>query len=390
MKTKSISPKIKNLFSLTEKKRYCLAVYSFVTMLLFVNCGLIKITSKKDDSDLIKFLIGARTTTLGSTNAANNSSKAVVTTVAGMAGSSGTNDATGSSARFNRPNGIAIDSSGNLYIADQYNNSIRKITSGGVVTTLAGSTSGSSGNLNGVGTAARFDYPIGVAVDSSGNVFVSEQFNNCIRKITSAGIVTTLAGSTSGISGNIDGTGSAARFYSPQGITIDPSGNLYLTDYFNHNIRKVTNTGVVTTFAGSTNGFSGSNDATGTSARFNRPIGITIDSSGNLIVVESINNTIRKITPSGDVTTFLSLSSNSAVFDTAGNLYLASTFNHIKKISPTGVETIIAGSESGNSGVTDGIGTSARFDGILGIIIDSSGSLYVTDNFNHTIRKILP
>jgi sugar lactone lactonase YvrE len=150
-------------------------------------------------------------------------------------GSTGSANGTGTAASFNRPISVAVDSSGNVYVADSYNHSIRKITSGGVVTTLAGS--GSIGSTNGTGTAASFNYPLGVAVDSSGYLYVADTDNHLIRKITPAGVVTTLAGS--GSSGNANGSSTAASFNNPSGVDLDSSGNVYVGDRDNHLIRKI-------------------------------------------------------------------------------------------------------------------------------------------------------
>ena len=141
-----------------------------------------------------------------------------------------------------------MDGSGNVYVADTGNNTIRKITPAGVVSTLAG-MAGSSGSADGTGSAARFYYPFGVAVDGSGNVYVADTYNNTIRKITPAGVVSTLAG-TAGSSGSADGTGSAAQFYYPCGVAVDGSGNVYVADTDNYTIRKITPAGVVSTLAG--------------------------------------------------------------------------------------------------------------------------------------------
>ena len=217
----------------------------------------------------------------------------VVMTLAGTAGSNGSTDATGSAARFYVPYGIAVDSPGNVYVADFYNNTIRKITAAGVVTTLAG-TAGSNGSTDATGSAARFYVPRGVAVDSSGNVYVADTNNSTIRKITAAGVVTTLAG-LAGSNGSTDATGSAARFYNPFGVAVDSSGNVYVADFSNFTIRKITAVGVVTTLAGSA-GTTGSADGTGSAAGFNIPLGVALDSSGNVYVGDSGNFTIRKIT----------------------------------------------------------------------------------------------
>ena len=270
-----------------------------------------------------------------------------ISLLAGSIGGSGNVDGTGSAARFNYPTGVAVDASGNVFVGDLENHTIRKITSAGVVTTLAG-TAGSPGSSDGTGAAARFSGPFGVAVDASGNVFVADTSNNTIRKITSAGVVTTLAG-TAGSPGSSDGTGAAARFFSPTGVAVDASGNVFVADMSNHTIRKITSAGVVTTLAG-TAGFSGSSDGTGAAARFNYPRGVAVDASGNLYVADADNHTIRKITSVGVVTT------------------LAGT--------------------AGSDGSSNGTGAAASFNFPYGVAVDASGNVYVADTENHTIRKI--
>lgn len=325
----------------------------------------------------------------------------VVTTLAGSAGLVGNTNGTGSAARFNTPMGITVDSSGNLYVADYGGHTIRKITSGGVVSTLAG-TGGAFGSTNATGSSARFNNPQGVAVDSSGNVFVTDTGNVLIRKITSLGVVTTFAGTASS-TGSTDGTGAAARFNSLAGITIDTSGNLYIGDYGNRIVRKVTSAAVVTTLAG-TAGLTGGVDGTGSAALFYLPAGVAVSSSGDVYVVDQGNSNIRKITSSGVVTTFagsytagnsdgigvaarFSLPSSMAM-DSSKNLYVSDTGNNtIRKITPSGVVTTLAGL-AGSSGNANGTGSVARFNNPRGLVIDSLGNLFVSDYGNHTIRKI--
>ncbi len=186
---------------------------------------------------------------------------------------------------------MAVDSSGNVYVADNYNHTIRKITPAGVVTTLAG-LAGAFGNADGTNSVARFNTPFGVAVDGSGNVFVGDNGNSTIRKITPAGAVTTLAGLSANLGGD-DGTGSAARFEYPRGVAVDSSGNVYVADYYNYTIRKITSGGVVTTLAGLAQAY-GSDDGTGSAARFYFPQGVAVDSSGTVYVADTDTQSIRK------------------------------------------------------------------------------------------------
>jgi hypothetical protein len=324
------------------------------------------------------------------------SSGAIVTTLAGS-GSPDSVDGTGISASFKYPKGMAVDSSGNIYVTDYSSHKIRKITPAGVVTTLAGS--GSVGSADSTGISASFKTPFGIAVDSSGNVYVADSGNHKIRKITPAGVVTTLAGS--GFAGSTDSTGTSASFDFPSGVTVDSNGNVYVADSANHKIRKITPAGVVTTLAGS--GSVGSADGTGISASFKTPKGVALDSSGNVYVADTDNNKIRKITPAGVVTTLAGSgisgsnddTGTSASFknpsgvtlDSSGNVYVADTFSSkIRKITPAGVVTTLAG--SGDYKSTDGTGTSASFKYPQGIAVDSSGNFYVADTYAHKIRKI--
>ena len=242
-------------------------------------------------------------------------SAGAVTTMAGTAGSSGATDGTGAAARFSNPAGVAVDGSGSVYVADYANNTLRKITSAGAVTTIAGAAA-NSGSVDGTGASARFNGPSGVAVDGSGTVYVADQSNHVIRKITSGGVVTTLAG-TSGSIGSTDATGAAARFYGPYGLAVDGAGNVYVAELFNSTIRMITPAGAVTTVAG-TAGSSGSTDATGASARFTNPTGVAVDGAGNLYVADYSNQTIRKVTSAGVVTTLAGTAGSQGSADGTG------------------------------------------------------------------------
>jgi sugar lactone lactonase YvrE len=322
------------------------------------------------------------------------------TTVAGLAGLAGFADGQGTIALLNYPAGLAVDSAGNVYVADSGNHTIRRISASGLVTTLAG-TAGTFGSADGTGPAAQFGLPLGVAVDAAGNVYVSDSYFNTIRKITPAGVVTTLAGSA-GMAGHADGSGASALFYQPAGIGIDASGNIYVADSGNNTVRKVTSAGVVSTVAGLA-GTSGTANGTGPAARFNGPDALTSDSVGNLYVSDD-SNTIRTITPAGVVSAFVGVTGVSgssdgtganALFDQPaglaldpfGNLYVTDSFNDtIRMVTPAAIVTTLAGRVM-TEGSANGTGATALFDGPIGIGVDASGNLYVADTYNDLIRK---
>jgi len=323
-----------------------------------------------------------------------------VTTFAGSAGVVGSANGTGSAAGFYAPSGVAVDASGNVYVADSNNYTIRKITVAGEVSTLAGLV-GVAGSADGIGSEARFMGTYGVAVDASGNVYVAD--NHTIRKITAAGMVSTFAGAA-GVSGSTDGIGSAARFKSPTEVAVDAFGNVYVADYGNHTIRKITAAGVVSTLAGAA-GITGSADGIGTLARFKMPIGVAVDVSGNVYVADTDNHTIRKITAAGIVSTFAGMAGVSGntdgtgsaarfyattrvAVDVSGNVYVSDVGYHtIRKITAAGVVSSFAGFPA-VIGSSDGTGYAAHFNLPKGVAVDASGNVYVADTGNNTIRKI--
>ena len=322
------------------------------------------------------------------------------TTIAGTAGLAGFADGNGAIALLNVPIGIAMDPIGNLYVADSGNGTVRKIAASGTVTTFAG-TEGVTGSADGTGAAAQFGYLVGAAVDASGNLYVSDAQFNTIRKITPVGVVTTLAGSA-GTRGHADGAGTAAQFNQPNGLGVDAGGNVYVADSGNDTVRKITPAGVVTTLAG-TAGAAGHADGTGTAAQFNAPVGLTADSAGNVYVADA-NDTIRRITPAGVVSTLAGITgiagSNDGTgtgaqfnspaglaLDSAGNLYVADSANDvIRMVTPSGVVTTLAGRVLMQGGI-DGTGDTALFTTPLGVAVDGGGNLYVADSYSDTIRK---
>lgn len=263
------------------------------------------------------------------------------TTFAGSGGSTGSADGTGTAARFNDPSGLAIASDGTLSVTDTANATIRRITAAGVVTTLAGSPN-SRGNTDGTGSAATFRSPIGIARDASGNLYVADAQNHTIRRVTPAGAVTTFAGSA-GASGSVDGTSATARFNNPTGVAVDSSGNVYVADTTNNTIRRISTTGLVTTLAGVA-GISGSSDGAGANALFNQPTGLAVDASGNLYVSDTANSTVRRITPTGVVTTLAGLPTVAGLKDGQGS---NAWFNQPRDLALVGNELVVA--DTGNA-----------------------------------------
>jgi len=326
----------------------------------------------------------------------------VVSTLAGT-GTAGYQDSTvggGGQPQFNGPFAVALDAAGNVYVADRDNHRIRKITPEGVVSTLAGT--GTEGFVDGAGTSARFDLPSGVALDSSGNVYVADHGNHLIRKITPQGEVSTLAG-TAHKPGRTRGESTSAQFYYPADVATDSRGYVYVADYDNHMIRKITPEGFVSDFAGT--GTAGYVDGPGTRAQFNRPYSVATDSRGNVYVGDELNHRIRKITPEGVVDTLagtgtagsldhnIGLSAqfyypNDVATDSWGNVYVAEyRKNRIRKIWSMGAVSTFAG--TGTAGDENHIsGTSAQFNHPNGMAVDSRGNIYVADYLNHRIRKI--
>lgn len=320
----------------------------------------------------------------------------VVTTLAGLAGQPGSNDGTGSAAQFNQPQGLALDGSGNTYLADYNNHTIRKISPLGAVTTLAG-IPGVAGSADGPGNAATFAYPRGLAVDGAGNVLVADTGNHTLRQISPAGEVTTLAGSP-GVAGASDGPATEALFNEPTGLAVDGAGNLFVADTQNSVIRRVSPQGVVTTLAGSA-GNLGSADGTGSAASFAYPTGLGLDPQGNLLVADAGNNVIRKVSAGGVVTTLAGAPGNQGsadgtgsaasfyapqglAVDSEGNVYVADTYNDtIRKITANGIVTTIGGSP-GQAVHLDGTGLAARFNHPFGIAVDALGNLYISDAEN--------
>jgi len=296
---------------------------------------------------------------------------------------------TGTAASFNSPQGIAADAAGNLYVSDSFNHVIRKITAAGVVSTYAGT--GELGFSGGTNATAKFYSPQGVAIDASGNLYVADQGNNAIYKIT-ATTTTILAGG--GSSGATNGTGAEASFSAPQGIAVGAQGNVYVADRNNNMIRKVTSAGVVTTLAGS--GAADFINAAGTTAAFRRPVAVAVDVAGTLYVADQGNFAIRKVTQAGLVSTILG---NSVVapllnkpagiaVDAQNNMFITDQSGRILTITSANVLYTLAG-KAETSGFLDGSKSAALFSGPVGIAVNASKNIFVADYNNNRIRKLV-
>jgi sugar lactone lactonase YvrE len=316
-----------------------------------------------------------------------------VTTIAGQLGETGSDDGLGADARFFSPQGLAADEAGNLYIADSVNSTVRKLVlASNQVTTIAG-TAGQSGHLDGRGPAARFQSPAALALDGAGNLFVTDM-DNTIRKIVlGTGDVTTVAGQP-GVSGSQDGIGTAALFTQPQGLAADGAGHLYVADTENRTIRKIVlATGTVTTLAGSV-GVNETIDGIGSAAGFASPQGLALDGAGDLFVADYYGNKIRKVVLATAAVSSLPQSEqwqwpNFLAYDGAGHLFVTEGTRHtVFQVSlPTFEMTTIVGRPSSIGG-NDGVGAEARFNGPSGLASDNQGGVFVADTFWNTIRMV--
>ena len=342
---------------------------------------------------------------LNGANLPNNT----ISTVAGngTAGYSG-DGGWGTNAKLSSPYGAALDASGNLYIADRNNNRIRKVTTNGVITTVAGNGAAAYAGDGAAATKASLAGPAGVAFDAAGSLYIADQGNNRIRKMDTSGIITTVAGNgTMGCSGD-GGTATSASLDYPRGVALDSAGNLFVADLNNQRVRKVDANGVITTVAGNGNaGFSGDGGAA-TNASLFYPAGVALDAAGNLYIADEDNNRIRKVDAYGIISTVAGNGSgtcagdggaaisasmglpDAVAFDSFGNLYVADYNNHrVRRVDTNGLIATVAGNGVAGFSGNGGAATNASLDYPAGVALDSAGNLYIADGATNRVRKVL-
>ena len=335
----------------------------------------------------------------------------VINTVAGVgitgfAGDGGP----ATNAQLGAPEGIAIDKLGNLFIVEPGNSRVREVTADGIIHTFAGNgTAGFSGD-GGPGTSAQLNLPYGVAVDSAGNVLVSELNNGRVRRVNTSGIISTVAGSaTRGFAGD-GGPATSAQMVSPYRVAIDEAGNILIADGSNQRVRKVTTAGIISTVAGNgTAGFSG-DGGLATNAQLNAPYGVTLDANGNLLIADLNNNRVRIVSAAsgvirtiagtgtggtggtgGPATSAQLRNPSDTLMDPTGNVFIADSTNfRIEKISPAGVISTLAGSGTSGFSGDNGAAIAAQFNRPMSLARDATGNLYITDLNNQRIRRVTP
>ncbi|MBD2702915.1 hypothetical protein IC229_19875 [Spirosoma sp. BT702] len=310
-------------------------------------------------------------------------------------------------ARFRAPSGIAITSSGNLYIADSENRRIRKVSPTGIINTIAGNGVFEFSGDGGPAINANLYNPNGVAVDKDNNFYIADRSNHRIRKVSSAGVITTVAGSGRQVFSGDGGPATNANINSPTSVALDKNNNLYIADLLNNRVRKVSSTGIITTIAGNGTAGYGGDGGLAVNAQLNYPIGIAVDSSSNLFIVDQNNHCIRRVDTNGTITTIAGtgvsgfsgdegLATNaqlnrpfSVAVDNSGNIYIADGNNRrIRKVSATGIITTIAGTGTFGFSGDGGPAINANMKTPIGLAISSNGNLYFGDFGNYRVRMI--
>ncbi len=334
-------------------------------------------------------------------------SSGVISTIAGPGESGDGGPAVDALLRF--PRDVALDDLGNLYIAEDSDHRIRKVDSLGVISTIAGTGERGFGGDGGPAVQAQLNTPRGMAVDGAGNLYIADTHNNRIRMVDFSGTISTIAGTGERGFGGDGGPAVQAQLNIPRGMAVDGAGNLFIAEPGNHRIRKVDSAGVITTVAGAGERGFGGDGGPATEARLNFPVDVTLDGAGNLFIADLGNLRIRKVDSSGTITTVAGAgergfggdggpavqaqlaSPYGVAVDSAGNLYIADSRNHrIRKVDSSGVISTIAGTGERGFGGDGGPATAARLDAPFDVTLDGAGNLYIADRSNHRIRVLMP
>ncbi|WP_435285818.1 RICIN domain-containing protein [Streptomyces bacillaris] len=330
---------------------------------------------------------------------------APISTVAGN-GTAG-DGAPAVSAQVGRPVGIAMDRTGTLYVADYAGHRVRRITTDGKISTVAGTGSGTHGGDGGPATSAHLKNPCGVAVDSTGNLYIADSENYRVRKVTPDGKISTIVGSSTSTTSGDGGLATSARLYRPTGVAVDSEGVLYIADYGGHRIRRITTDGKISTVAGTGSANFGGDGGPATSAQLRNPYGVTVDDEGNLYIADRGNHRIRKVAAAdGKISTIAGTGSASfggdggpatsaqlnnpfaTVLDSTGALYISDYGNHaVRKITPDGEISTVAGTGTGGMEGDNGPATEAQLKNPAGVAVDCVDTLYIADHNNNRVRK---
>ncbi|MEW2373935.1 RICIN domain-containing protein [Streptomyces sp. NPDC006656] len=332
----------------------------------------------------------------------------VITTIAGtgVAGFAGDNDRA-VSAQLNRPYEIAVDSNGTLYISERENHRVRKITTDGKISTVVGTGVAGYRGDNGPAVSAQLTRPRGIAVDNTGTLYIADSENHRVRKVTADGTISTVAGTGAAGFGGDGGAATTARLNGPYAVAVDSTGVLYVADFNNHRVRKITTDGKISTFAGTGTAGSGGDGGPASSAQLHKPIGLFLDSAGGLHIADTYNHRVRKVAADGKISTVagtgtagfggdggLATSAQlnkpmGLALDSSGTLYIADTGNHrLRKVTPDGKISTVAGTGTAGFGGDGGPAASAQLNNPIGLAVDCVDTLYIADLFNNRVRKI--
>ncbi|WP_416483225.1 RICIN domain-containing protein [Streptomyces sp. CL12] len=345
----------------------------------------------------------AYATTTGGENAAPPISTVAGDGTAGPKGDGGP----AVSAQVDRPIGIAMDRTGTLYVADYGGHRVRRITTDGKISTVAGTGSGTFGGDGGPATSAQLKNPCGVAVDKEGNLYIADSENYRVRKVTVDGKISTVVGAGTSTTSGDGGPATAARLNRPTGVAVDDDGVLYIADYSGHRIRRITTDGRISTVAGTGSANFGGDGGPATSAQLRNPYGVTVDGEGNLYIADRGNHRIRKVTADGRISTVAGTGSASyggdggpatsaqlnnpfaTVVDSTGAFCIADYGNHaVRKVTADGVISTVAGTGTGGIAGDDGPAAEAQLKNPAGVAVDCVDTLYIADHNNNRVRKV--